>query len=381
VRAAVLAVLFSVVAAIVYDALPRIALGFARLASKLTPRPLRDQVDPYADVLDALSAIEVGGETRFSVFRMAVSALLVATPRLLAIDLLVRIHSARLLRTARLELRRSAPSSCESAKQLLIETGSETPRVSTPVTPALDGKTYISKLGREEEPEKAGPEVRRLTAAGSAIARLIAVCTLPTIRMERTPFKERIATLLSPVPRWLMTATATTLAVMGALLICAGMLGTAAYSLTIAMTVEVLDSLTAPGRASRRGILWYILSDRIIDISTLTAIAWWLHSRDPLLAGVCVLTGVLDLLGSYVRTTAMSLGLGHSHKAKVGRAERLFVVTLAVWLGAFGAFVTMRIVLVVALLVTTIIMIEGLRFVLRDASDGSIGISTGSMAG
>ena len=86
----------------IYDLLPKLALRMAKLATRLVPAALRDEIDPYADTFAAVQAIGVAGETRLSVFRLGAGALFVATPRLLVLAAGVRLHVMMLQRTAQL---------------------------------------------------------------------------------------------------------------------------------------------------------------------------------------------------------------------------------------------------------------------------------------
>jgi hypothetical protein len=101
------AIVCSLTAAIMHDSMPAIALRMARMAGALTPRPLRKDVDPYADIYAAVQAIPTGEETRFSVTRMALGALFVAVPRLIVFYVAVAIQVAIVLRQAGTELKQA----------------------------------------------------------------------------------------------------------------------------------------------------------------------------------------------------------------------------------------------------------------------------------
>lgn len=99
------AIFIGLVGAVIYDALPMVALKLARLASMLTPPMLRQEVDPYADTAAAVQAIEAGTETRFSVFRFAAGALFLGVPSLVFLYLTVQLQSALVYRRAKSELK------------------------------------------------------------------------------------------------------------------------------------------------------------------------------------------------------------------------------------------------------------------------------------
>jgi hypothetical protein len=90
----------SLIAAIVHDAMPKLALQMGRIASRLTPPYFQKTVDPYADIFEAVQGIGAGGETEFSTFRMAVGALFITVPRLLFLRIVVTIQVAIVYRRA-----------------------------------------------------------------------------------------------------------------------------------------------------------------------------------------------------------------------------------------------------------------------------------------
>ena len=94
-----IAIAGALVAAVIYDSLPRLALAMAWAATRLTPGPLRDDVDFYADVSVSLKDIPSGVETKFSVvFRMASGSLFLAAPRLWVLGMSVKAEVAFLQR-------------------------------------------------------------------------------------------------------------------------------------------------------------------------------------------------------------------------------------------------------------------------------------------
>jgi hypothetical protein len=106
----------SIAAAIVFDAMPRIALILAKIANHLTPALFRPDFDFYADTVAGVQDIKPGSETRFSVLRLAAGALLIGVPRLLVLQItlqiqvaLIQIQAALIWRRATTELKDGLP--------------------------------------------------------------------------------------------------------------------------------------------------------------------------------------------------------------------------------------------------------------------------------
>jgi hypothetical protein len=305
---AVIAIGFSVVAAIIYEALPKIALRMARAASALTPMALRDIVDPYADTFAAVEEISVDGdETHFSVFRLASGALFVGVPRLLLLQLAVAVQVSMLYREARTALN-SSPwlDACE------------------PLTVRWAAKWVLTRNALEQRVvSKAESSARWLTRHG--------------------------------LNWWVRTVVAAGFSLVGCAFIFANQLSWAAFAVTFGFLLGLL--IIRPVHRAQSAILVSFVADRTTDAAMYGSLAWWFHSQDPRMAVVCITAGVLTFLGTYIRAEGGRLGLADSYPF-IGRAERQFVLVGAVWSGALGGFVWMRVAVVIVLLATIVQVAE-----------------------
>jgi CDP-diacylglycerol---glycerol-3-phosphate 3-phosphatidyltransferase len=161
--------------------------------------------------------------------------------------------------------------------------------------------------------------------------------------------RPRVAKALAPVVGRLasagvtpdmVTVTGTLTAVLGAvLLIGTGRLFWGAFTVTVAVLLDLLDGALARARGggSAFGAVLDSTGDRAADAAIFGALAWWYSGRGDdrllvLLALVCLVLGVLT---SYIKARAEGVGLS-CDVGVVERTERLILVLTGTGLAGLG---------------------------------------------
>jgi CDP-diacylglycerol--glycerol-3-phosphate 3-phosphatidyltransferase len=161
--------------------------------------------------------------------------------------------------------------------------------------------------------------------------------------------RPRVAKVLAPVVGRLaragvtpdmVTVTGTLTVVLGAvLLIGTGRLFWGAFTVTVAVLLDLLDGALARARGggSVFGAVLDSTGDRAADAAIFGALAWWYSGRGDdrllvLLALVCLVLGVLT---SYIKARAEGVGLA-CDVGIVERTERLILVLTGTGLAGLG---------------------------------------------
>jgi CDP-diacylglycerol--glycerol-3-phosphate 3-phosphatidyltransferase len=197
--------------------------------------------------------------------------------------------------------------------------------------------------------------------------------------------RPRVAKVLAPIVGRLaragvtpdmVTITGTLAAVLGAvLLIGSGRLFWGAFTVTIAVLLDMLDGALARARGggSVFGAVLDSTGDRAADAAIFGALAWWYSGRgdDRLLVLLALICLVLGVLTSYIKARAEGVGLS-CDVGVVERLERLVLVLTGTGLTGLGVPYAIHVALWALLAGSAVTVGQRLVAVRRAARDRSL---------